>query len=81
MAASDDLSSVVARKSDDIRVIREITLRIGATLALDRILELSLEVLEESLGFKHSMILLVETDQDVLVVKTSRGYAPSPGST
>ena len=77
MAASDDLSSVVARKSDDIRVIREITLRIGATLALDRILELSLEVLEESLGFKHSMILLVETDQDVLVVKTSRGYAES----
>ena len=37
MATSDELSSVVARKTDEIRIIREITSRIGATMDLGRI--------------------------------------------
>jgi adenylate cyclase len=65
-------------RTDEIRVIREITERIGASFELDRILAMSLEALETSLGFKHSMILLAEPGADALKVAASRGYA-DPG--
>ena len=67
-----------SRRADEIRVVREITERIGATLELDRILAVSLEALDTSLGFKHSMILLAEPAAEALTVAASRGY-PDPG--
>ena len=63
---------VAPRKADEIRIIREITARIGSTLEPARILHVGLEALEASLGFRHTMILLA--DGEVLTVAASRGY-------
>ena len=69
----DPIPFIPPRKTDDIRVIREITSRIGAMLDLERILEAGLEALEVSFGFRHTMILLAEGE--ALTVAASRGYA------
>ncbi len=70
----DRLNAELARKTDEVRIIQQISSEISSTLDLDRILAISLDAMEAVLGFRHSMILLASSDERVLTVAASRGY-------
>ena len=70
----DRLNAELARKTDEVRIIQQISSEISSTLDLDRILGISLNAMEAVLGFRHSMILLASGDERVLTVAASRGY-------
>ena len=62
----DRLNAELARKTDEVRIIQQISSEISSTLDLDRILGISLNAMEAVLGFRHSMILLASGDERVL---------------
>lgn len=73
----DRLNDQLARKHHEVRVIQQISSEISSTLDLNQILETTLRAMDEVLGFKHSMILLVAPAGDRLTVAASRGFAQS----
>ncbi|HWC01543.1 MAG TPA: adenylate/guanylate cyclase domain-containing protein [Methylomirabilota bacterium] len=75
----DRLNRDLARKSNEVRVIQQISSEITSTLDLDEVLEIVLRALDGILGFAHSMILLKDLADDVLRVAATRGYA-EPGA-
>jgi adenylate cyclase len=77
----DSLNDKLARKTNEVRIIQQISSEISSTLDLDRILVISLEAMEAVLGFRHSMILLASPDERVLEVAASRGYKGGTGAT
>ena len=54
----DRLNRELARKSNEVRIIQQISSEITSTLDLDRILETILNAMDRILGFQHAMILL-----------------------
>jgi adenylate cyclase len=70
----DDLNRSLARKTDEVRIIQQISFKITASLKLDEILASILKALDEVLGFQHSMILLLDAAGETLRVAASRGY-------
>jgi class 3 adenylate cyclase len=70
----DRLNRELARKSNEVRIIQQISSEITSTLDLDRILETILSAMDRVLGFQHAMILLKEQLADRLRVVASRGY-------
>ena len=74
----DDLNSKLARKSEEVRIIQQISTEIVATLELNKILDTILASMDSVLGFEHCMILLaVDGEGDKLVLTASRGYDDS----
>ncbi|MDP6588099.1 MAG: GAF domain-containing protein, partial [Alphaproteobacteria bacterium] len=74
----DDLNGKLARKSEEVKIIQQISTEIVATLELDKILDTILASMDSVLGFKHCMILLsAEAREDRLVLTASRGYEDS----
>jgi len=74
----DDLNSKLARKSEEVKIIQQISTEIVATLELDKILDTILAAMDSVLGFEHCMILLAaQTEEDKLVLTASRGYEDS----
>ncbi len=73
----DRLNRDLARKSDQVRIIQQISTEITSTLDLDHVLEIVLRATERVLGFQHSMILLKDLAEDRLRLFASRGYDPS----
>ncbi len=71
----DRLNRDLARKSNDVRIIQQISSEITSTLDLDEVLEIVLRAMDRVLGFAHSMILLKDLAADVLRVTATRGYA------
>ena len=71
----DRLNRDLAKKSDEVRIIQQISSEITSTLDLDEVLEIVLRALDRVLGFAHSMILLKDLSDDVLRVAATRGYA------
>ena len=78
-ATIDRLNRDLAKKSNDVRIIQQISSQITSTLDLDEVLEIVLRAMDEVLGFRHSMILLAEPAGDALTVAATRGYA-QPGA-
>jgi adenylate cyclase len=76
----DRLNAELARKTDEVRIIQQISTEISATLDLERILAISLDAMETVLGFRHCMILLADTEERVLTVAASRGYDGGGGA-
>jgi GAF domain-containing protein len=76
----DSLNNKLARKTDEVRIIQQISSEISSTLDLDRILAISLDAMEAVLGFRHSMILLASADERTLKVAASRGYDGNTGA-
>lgn len=74
----DDLNAKLSRKTDEVRIIQQISSELTSTLDLETVLGIVLDAMDSVLGFKHSMILLAEPSGDSLVVAASRGY-PDPG--
>jgi class 3 adenylate cyclase len=70
----DRLNRELARKSNEVRIIQQISSEITSTLDLDRILETILSAMDRILGFQHAMILLKDQAADKLRVVASRGY-------
>ena len=60
----DRLNRDLARKSNDVRIIQQISSEITSTLDLDEVLEIVLRAMERVLGFAHSMILLKDLAAD-----------------
>ena len=75
----DRLNRDLARKSNDVRIIQQISSEITSTLDLDEVLEIVLRAMDRVLGFAHSMILLKDLAADVLRVTATRGYADEGG--
>jgi adenylate cyclase len=73
-AVIDRLNAALARKTDEVRIIQQISAEISASLDLERILDISLEAMDSVLGFGHSMILLAGDDEPTLAVAACRGY-------
>ncbi len=74
----DRLNQELAKKSDEVRIIQQISEAITSTLDLDRVLDIVLGAMDRVLGFRHSMILLKELAAERLTLVASRGYDP-PG--
>ncbi len=73
----DRLNRDLARKSDQVRIIQQISSEITSTLDLDHVLEIVLLALDRILGFRHSMILLKDPAADTLRVFATRGHDQS----
>src|SRR5262245_30844450 len=77
-ATIDRLNQDLARRTNDVRIIQQVSSEITSTLDLGEVLEIVLGAMDRVLGFRHSMLLLAEPG-DVLVVAATRGYAqPAP---
>ena len=76
--AIDRLNRDLARRSDEIRIIQQISSEITSTLNLDEVLGIVLRAMDTVLGFAHSMILLKDLGDDLLRVAATRGYGASP---
>jgi class 3 adenylate cyclase len=72
--AIDRLNRDLAKKSDQVRIIQQISSEITSTLDLDEVLEIVLRATERVLGFEHSMILLKGPARDTLRLFAGRGY-------
>jgi class 3 adenylate cyclase len=73
--AIDRLNRDLARKSNEVRIIQQISSEITSTLDLDEVLGIVLRAMDHVLGFAHSMILLKDATDDVLRVAATRGHA------
>ena len=71
----DRLNRDLARKSNEVRIIQQISSEITSTLDLEEVLEIVLRAMDHVLGFEHSMILLKDLADDVLRVAATRGHA------
>jgi class 3 adenylate cyclase len=71
----DRLNRDLARKTNDVRIIQQVSSEITSTLDLDEVLGIVLRAMDRVLGFTHSMILLKDLAADVLRVAATRGYA------
>ena len=60
--------------SPDLSTLLQASVRINASLDLDRVLEAALRAMDELFGFRHSMILRMDADQRGLTVAAERGY-------
>jgi adenylate cyclase len=78
-ATIDRLNRDLAKRTNDVRIIQQISAEITSTLDLREVLEIVLSAMERVLGFRHSMLLLTEPAGDALVVAATRGYA-KPGA-
>jgi class 3 adenylate cyclase len=73
----DRLNRDLAKRSNDVRIIQQISSEITASLDLDEVLAIVLRAMEKILGFQHSMILLKDLAAEKLRLFASRGYDPS----
>jgi class 3 adenylate cyclase len=70
----DRLNRDLARRSNEVQIIQQVSSEITSTLDLDEVLGIVLRALDRVLGFSHSMILLKDVADDVLRVAATRGY-------
>jgi class 3 adenylate cyclase len=75
----DRLNRDLAKRTQDVRIIQQISTEITSTLDLQEVLGIVLGAMERVLGFRHCMLLLAEPAGDALVVAATRGY-PAPGN-
>src|SRR5215831_16964967 len=73
----DRLNRDLAKRTNDVRIIQQISTEITSTLDLREVLEVILGAMERVLGFRHSMLLLAEPAGDALAVAATRGYTQS----
>jgi hypothetical protein len=79
-AASDESTKALPAANDaatQLRALRSISDCLRSTDEPDDLLDETLRILEEILGFEHSMILLVDESGDRLYTIASRGYPES----
>jgi len=70
----EELAAELEQKSAEVRILRQVSSDINATLDLEEIYEVALRTMDELFGFHHSLILLVDENGENLRVVASRGY-------
>jgi class 3 adenylate cyclase len=70
----EKLNLALAKKTDEVRIIQQISSEITSALDLDRILDIVLGAMDRTLGFQHSMLLLKDQAEEKLRLFASRGY-------
>jgi adenylate cyclase len=70
----DELNTRLARKTEEVRIIQQISSGVLATLDLQAILERILATMDSLLGFNHAVILLADDEGQTLKVASARGY-------
>jgi serine phosphatase RsbU (regulator of sigma subunit) len=70
----EQLNEELNRKTREVRIIQEISSEINTTLDLNLILKSMFLSLDRTFGFRHSMVLLLEDDNEALRVVASHGY-------
>ena len=70
----DELNEKLAQKTQEVKIIQEISSEINSTLELDSILDIILRSMSEVLEFKNSMILLFDNETEKLTVSANFGY-------
>ena len=73
----DRLNRDLEQRSNDVRIIQQISSQITSSLDLDEVLAIVLEAMHRVLGFEHAMILLMDVFAEKLRLAASRGYEPS----
>jgi adenylate cyclase len=73
-AIIDELNARLARKTEEVRIIQQISSGVLGTLDLQAILERILETMDSLLGFSHAVILLSDEAGQTLKVAAARGY-------
>ena len=68
------LESENVKKTQDLKIIQKIAVEVSSSHNLDQILQIVLDILDQMLGFKHSMILLLDETDNILSVVASHGY-------
>jgi putative nucleotidyltransferase with HDIG domain len=64
----------LVKRVNELAMVNEISKAITSVLDLDEVLDLCLSEINEKLKVKHSSIMLVDEERDVLIVKASHGY-------
>ncbi len=70
----DDLNAQLARKTDEVKIIQQVSAQLTSTLDLATILDVTLTAMDTVLGFRHGMIMLADEAGEALHVAASRGY-------
>ncbi|MDF3822330.1 adenylate/guanylate cyclase domain-containing protein [Leptospira sp. 96542] len=70
----DVLNGELKRKKLEFSVIQILSNEIITSLDLDRIFQVAMQSLDEYFGFSHSLILLNDSDNNMLTVSASHGY-------
>jgi transcriptional regulator with GAF, ATPase, and Fis domain len=79
--ALKQLQEELARKQDELRILREVSSELNSTLDLDAIYGVVLRTMDELFGFRHALILLLDEGGRTLSVAAGRGYKrPSTGA-
>ena len=73
----DRLNHDLAKRSNEVRIIQQISSEITSSLDLDEVLAIILRAMEGVLGFRHSMIFLKDLGADRVRLAASRGYDAS----
>ena len=71
---SKTLAKQLERRNKEIEIIERVASQISKTLNLDAIAKTMLISMEEYFGFKHSMILLLDSSESALKVIATHGY-------
>jgi adenylate cyclase len=77
-ARASDCARVIESKLDPVftvKALQDLSARIQRADCLDRLVDSTLEGLEESFGFRNSYILIPTDQEGVLVTMATRGYA------
>jgi signal transduction histidine kinase len=69
-----ELEEKLAQKTAEARILRQVSTQINSTLDLEKIYEIVLGTMDETFGFRHSLILLLDESGETLSVAASRGY-------
>jgi adenylate cyclase len=69
-----ELEAELKRKTDEIGILTRVAVELSGTLDLGPLLTTILASMDDVFGFEHSMVLLLDSSRDVLVVAASRGY-------
>jgi len=64
----------LVKRVSELATVSEISKAITSVLDLDEVLNLCLNEINEKLKVKHSSIMLVDEENDILIVKASHGY-------
>lgn len=72
--SAEELADELEQKSAEVRILRQVSSEINATLELGKIYEVVLRTMDELFGFHHALILLLDDDKETLRVVASRGY-------
>src|SRR5256714_2229995 len=73
----DRLNRDLAKRSNDVRIIQQVSSEITASCDLGGVLVIVLRAMEKIRGFQYSMILLKDLAAEKLRLFASRGYEPS----